>query len=278
MNIKKLLRFTFFPLLITTFLSGCVQRPLQDGPPRREVDVSKIPDAVPKVEPCSRYGNPVSYVVRGRRYHVLDSAHGYDKVGLASWYGTKFHHHLTSTREPYDMFTMTAASRDLPLPTYAAVTNLNNGRRVIVKINDRGPFNEHRIIDLSYAAAKKLGYVNQGTARVRVTAIEMRPSHSWNAVAPQHMAPIPTEWTKTPQHHGGYFLQIGAFSRTVNADALRKRLQRITAPVQVALVSDQLKHLYRVLVGPLATTTEFKRLQARLQAHGWGGRFKTLKV
>ena len=128
----------------------------QDGPPSKNIDVTQIPNAVPKAEPKSQYGNPSSYTVNGKTYYVLKNAQGYDKKGIASWYGTKFHGQLTSTREPYNMYAMTAASTELPLPTYVRVTNLENGRQVIVKVNDRGPFDKDRIIDLSYVAAKKL--------------------------------------------------------------------------------------------------------------------------
>lgn len=145
-----------------------------DGPPLVDIDVSHIPNATPKVEPLSKYGNMSSYEVFGNRYHVLPHSKGYKAEGTASWYGTKFHGRKTSSGEPYDMFSMTAAHRSLPLPTYVSVENLKNGRKVIVKVNDRGPFvqEHHRVIDLSYAAAKKLGIHETGTGKVRITAID----------------------------------------------------------------------------------------------------------
>jgi rare lipoprotein A len=139
-------------------------------------DASNTPDAVPKSEAKSTYGNPKHYVVNGKHYNVLKNANGYNKVGYASWYGNQFHGHLTSSHEAYNMYSMTAASTTLPIPTYVKVTNLENGRSVVVKVNDRGPFRSDRIIDLSYAAAKKLGYSSKGTALVRVTAIDANPS------------------------------------------------------------------------------------------------------
>jgi rare lipoprotein A len=133
-------------------------------------DVDAIPDPTPRSEPRSRYGNR-SYSVLGKRYQVLDSAEGYDEVGMASFYGNKFHGRRTSNLEVYDMYAMTAAHKTLPLPSYARVTNLDNGRSIVVRVNDRGPFHAGRIIDLSYAAAVKLGYRDKGTARVEVKGL-----------------------------------------------------------------------------------------------------------
>ncbi|NIA01422.1 MAG: septal ring lytic transglycosylase RlpA family protein, partial [Planctomycetia bacterium] len=144
----------------------------QDSAPYRAIDVSAVKDAIPRVEPKSRYGNPASYVVLGKRYTTLASSKGYKKRGIASWYGTKFHGHRTSSGESYDMYEMSAAHKTLPLPTYARVSNLRNGRSVIVKINDRGPFHENRVIDLSYAAASRLGILGKGTGLVEVEAID----------------------------------------------------------------------------------------------------------
>ena len=123
-------------------------------------------------EPLSRYGNPESYVVYGKTYHTLSSSKGYKERGAASWYGTKFHGKRTSSGEPYDLYAMTAAHKTLPLPTYVEVTNLKNGRTVIVKVNDRGPFHDDRLIDLSYAAAAKLDILPYGTGEVEVRAID----------------------------------------------------------------------------------------------------------
>ena len=134
-------------------------------------NADKVADAIPKDEPKSHYGNPKNYTVFGKKYHVLDSAKNYSKEGIASWYGPKFQAKKTSSGEKYDMYQMTAANKELPLPTYAQVTNLENGKSVIVKINDRGPFKKNRLIDLSYAAAKKLDMAQKGTAKVRVTTI-----------------------------------------------------------------------------------------------------------
>lgn len=159
--------------LVTLLVAGCASPPPKgDGPPRGDMDFSRVPDAVPRVEPPSRYGNPPSYVVFGTRYYPLKSSQGYRERGVASWYGTKFHGLHTSSREPYDMYGMTAAHKTLPLPTYARVTNLENGRSIIVRVNDRGPFHANRIIDLSYVGAGKLGILGKGTGLVEVTALQ----------------------------------------------------------------------------------------------------------
>ena len=140
-------------------------------------------DAVPRAEPLARYGNHSPYEVFGKKYHVLPSSDGYHEQGVASWYGSKFHGRRTSSGEPYDMHLATAAHKSLPLPTYAEVTNLDNGKKVIVKINDRGPFKDDRLIDMSYGAALRLGMTGTGTARVDVRVIDV----SGNApVVPEH--------------------------------------------------------------------------------------------
>ncbi|MBS0289240.1 MAG: septal ring lytic transglycosylase RlpA family protein [Proteobacteria bacterium] len=155
-----------------------------DGPPEMDMDVSHIPNAIPMIEPLSRYGNPAKYEVFGVHYHTMPHSHGYSAEGTASWYGRKFHGQRTSSGEPYDMFGMTAAHRSLPLPTYAKVKNLVNGKEVIVKINDRGPFVKDRLIDLSYAAAKKLGIHAKGTGKVLITAID--PA-AWHKQQKEHL-------------------------------------------------------------------------------------------
>lgn len=164
---------TLQPLIIVAILllslAGCASRGELD-----DEAIARIPDAVPKVEPLAKSGNPESYVVFGRRYYTQKSARGHVERGLASWYGRPFHGRKTSSGETYDMYAMSAAHKTLPLPTYARVTNLENGRRVVVRINDRGPFHDGRVIDLSYTAAVKLGMKRQGTARVEVQAIDPR--------------------------------------------------------------------------------------------------------
>lgn len=163
--------------LLMILVSSCSHVRKGDGPPNFYVDESRVHNAVPKDEPLSRYGNHSSYRVKGKHYKVMKSSKNYEAVGIASWYGTMFHSRRTSSGERYNMLAMTAAHKTLPLPTYVRVTNLSNHREIIVKVNDRGPFKPGRIIDLSYVAAKKLGMMGRGTARVKVTAIN--PKTYW---------------------------------------------------------------------------------------------------
>ncbi len=153
-------------------LSGCSSAPERAAPNVAQDAGPGIQDAVPKVEPRSRYGNPASYVVFGKRYYTKDESKGHVERGLASWYGPGFHGRKTSSGERYDMYAMTAAHKTLPLPTYARVTNIENGRSAVVRINDRGPFHGPRVIDLSRAAAAKLGVLAAGTAEVEVRALD----------------------------------------------------------------------------------------------------------
>lgn len=169
------MRQLFLLAALALILQGCSTATsrlpgVKDGP-GKPIDGSKIPNAVPVIEAKSRYGNTSPYRVNGQYHYVLDDAVGYHAKGVASWYGKKFHGNKTSTRETFDMYQMTAAHRNLPLPTYAWIKNLENGRTAIVKINDRGPFVDDRLVDLSYAAAVKLGFAKQGTAKVELIAI-----------------------------------------------------------------------------------------------------------
>ena len=189
----------------------------RDGPPKRRIDVSAIPDAVPRVESKSKYGNPESYVVYGKRYYTMKSSKGYQARGVASWYGEKFHGRKTSNGETYNMHAMTAAHKSLPLPTYVRVTNLSNGRSVVVRVNDRGPFHADRIIDLSYTAATKLDMLISGTALVEVRAID--PS------APQSdQKSIVVSGQGDASKALRLFLQIGAFTRKINAEHLKSKV------------------------------------------------------
>ncbi len=246
-------------------LTGCAStgpRVIQDGAPSNPIDVSHIPNAKPKQLPKSKYGNPKSYVVFGKRYHVLDSADGYKQQGIASWYGTKFHGQLTSSREPYDMYKMTAASPNLPIPTFVRVKNLENGRSVIVKVNDRGPFAPNRIIDLSYAAAKKLGYMNKGTAIVQVTALIPGERH--------HPMLADTEYEPVT-HNPHLYLQLGAFSQYANASRLQHQIEHITSR-KVRLKREQhgQRHIYKVQVGPLVGVGETDQIKETLEKSGYG--------
>jgi rare lipoprotein A len=257
---------TSYPLILTTFLlvltlGGCMHRPTKDGPPSYYVDVSKIHDPVPHYLPKSKYGNPHYYYVDGRRYHVLKSARGYDKRGIASWYGTKFDGHLTSTREKYSLLGMTAASPELPIPCFVRVTNLENRKQVVVKVNDRGPFASNRIMDLSYVAAKKLGYMGRGTAMVEVTSIDVAN-------------PLEKEQHQFAHHQPQMFLQVGAFSYESNAHRLEAKLRHFTSrPIRIA---HEHSRLYRVEIGPLHSVTESDALQHRIAHAGLGHAITTI--
>ena len=221
--------------------------------PAPQVDVGSIPDAIPKAEPRSAKGNPPFYTVLGKRYFVLASAEGYLERGVASWYGPGFHAQSTSNGERYDMYAMTAAHKTLPLPAYVQVTNLQNGRSVTVRVNDRGPFKDGRIIDLSYTAASKLGILKSGTAFVEVRAVTAREQAENPAVAPA----------------AALFVQAGAFATEANAAKLvgQLRAQGVTnANVRADPVNGQT--LYRVRVGPIPTVQEFDRVLARLKKLG----------
>ena len=186
----------------------------RDGP-GGAVRTGKIGDAVPKAESRSRYGNPESYEVLGKRYYTLKTSHGFQERGIASWYGKKFHGRKTSSGEIYDMYLMTAAHKHLPLPTYVKVANLENGRSAVLKVNDRGPFHENRVIDLSYAAALKLGVAKKGTAFVEVTAINENPSVLTTSAERKSQRAIDDV---------GLYLQIGAFNERLNAQRLSQRV------------------------------------------------------
>ncbi|RME34439.1 MAG: septal ring lytic transglycosylase RlpA family protein [Gammaproteobacteria bacterium] len=243
-------------LLLVLLLPGCGMVEVQDGLPQAPRDVSGIPDAVPRAEPRSRYGNPESYEVLGHRYYVMQDARGYVERGIASWYGTKFHGRRTSSGEPYDMYRMTAAHKTLPLPTYVQVTNLRNGRSVVVRVNDRGPFHDNRIIDLSYAAALKLGMIDTGTAPVEVRALEPgRPRPQVASIRP----------------HPGlqYHVQVGAFHERTNAERLQQRLSRLLqVAVSIREARVEGRPLYRVLLGPLPGVAASDRLIESLKSLG----------
>lgn len=252
------------------FLSACGSVSIvpasssSDAAPKGKVDVSNIPNAIPKNEPKSRYGNPKSYVVFGKRYYVMDSSKGFVEKGLASWYGTKFHGRRTSSGETYDMYAMTAAHKNLPLPTYVKVTNLNNGRHIIVKINDRGPFHENRIIDLSYTAAIKLDIVKKGTGLVEVRALE-----AGQPIPAGLNEGVPVKTVSVSNDSSGFYIQVGSFSKLVNAENLRKKLgplgEQLVKISQAVVLGDT---LYRVRIGPLTDIDLADSIVSKLANYG----------
>jgi rare lipoprotein A len=265
-------------------LTACLSTPPQPTAPApvitAPVTVPPItepaPDAVPRVEPRSRSGNPPFYDVFGKRYFVLSSSVGYLERGVASWYGPGFHKVRTSTGESYDMYGMTAAHKTLPLPAYVQVTNLQNGRSVVVRVNDRGPFVGNRIIDLSYTAAAKLDMLRNGTAMVEVRSIDAAAA----AAAAAAPASAPAASAATPAAPAGtatpstaaipkLFIQAGAFSDPANAERLALKL-RGGSYGKVFVRDDQIagRRMYRVRIGPVPDVAQFDRVVAALEQAG----------
>ena len=282
--------------------------PHRDGAPWWDVDVSKIQDAIPMPHNGPVKASP--YVVLGKQYYPIADARRYVATGPASWYGTKFHGQATANGEAYDLYGMTAAHKTLPLPSYVRVTNLENGKSVILRVNDRGPFYSDRIIDLSFAAAKKLGYAEKGTARVRVEGID--PTEWWaqqGRPAPMVLAqpqmakaqPLPAsqqptsmvaveQYTPPPQQHAaatvpvqidakknaslaasGLFLQVGAFANPDAAELLKDKLsQSVTAPVFISSVVRNQQILHRVRLGPMSSQNEVERVRSRIRSANLG--------
>ncbi|MBS1246452.1 MAG: rare lipoprotein [Proteobacteria bacterium] len=262
------MNFRFLLIVATALAAGCASVPRggyyqDDGPHRRpEVDVSKVPDAVPRNEPYNERNNR-PYSVFGVDYRPLKTAKGYRERGVASWYGKKFHKQRTANGETYDMYAMTAAHKTLPLPSYLRVRNLNNGKSVIVRVNDRGPFRENRIVDLSYAAAVKLGILGTGTGIVEIEALSGdEPVTQVAARAPE---PEPLPKAATPR----LYLQVGAFTSRDNAENLKLRLARADLKsVHIQNADLDATPLYRVRIGPLDSVDESDRLAARVAAQG----------
>ena len=273
-----------------------IHRAHKDGAPWWDVDVSRIPDATPTLHTGPYKANP--YTVLGKTYFPLQESKTYVASGTASWYGTKFHGQNTANGEVYDLYGMSAAHKTLPLPSYVRVTNLDNNKTVILRVNDRGPFYSDRIIDLSYAAAKKLGYAETGTARVKVEGID--PQQWWAAKgrpAPlmlnepqvaQNSAPVITasagtveQWTPPPQQHAaavvpvqidakknasapasGQYLQVGAFANPDAAELLRSKLSgMVSAPVFISSIVRNQQTLHRVRLGPIGSPGEIAQVQ-----------------
>ena len=263
---------------IVTLLASCGVGTVKDGPPRGgSAAIPELPpDAVPRREPKSRYGNSSTYEVFGKRYAVMDSSAGYTERGVASWYGKKFHGNLTSNREPYDMYAMTAAHKSLPLPTYVRVRNLSNNKAVVVRVNDRGPFVHNRIIDLSYSAALKLDMIKTGTSLVEVEAISFddppgdRPTRQTTAPSPMPAASTtPVAAAAAAPADNKIFVQVGAFGSRDNADR-RLNLLRSggigTAFVVVDLAEDPV--LYRIRIGPIRGVEQYDLLVDELSNLG----------
>lgn len=260
-NIKRI--NLIISLLVTLALTACSSGRYQhsnDSTPTRLPSQAELKDAIPRAEAYSRGGNK-DYRVRGKDYKVLPSAHGFEEIGIASWYGKKFHGHLTSNGEIYDMYTMSAAHKNLPLPTYLKVTNLVNNKSVVVRVNDRGPFHQSRIIDLSYSAAHKLDMLKTGTAEVKITAITNfgQQTNNKTKVKNSHNT-VNSMGISTP------YIQVFATSR--------KQLAQETAELLASKTKQQVNYpehhgVYRIQIGPIDNLKTLNELLDSLKASGY---------
>ena len=220
-----------------------------DGPGEKPPpDLAQAPDAQPKPEPLHRFANR-PYKVFGTEYVPLAEVQSFRQRGVASWYGRRFHGQKTASGEPYDMYAMTAAHPTLPIPSYVRVTHLGNGRSVVVRVNDRGPFHSSRIIDLSYAAAFKLGYIQAGSAQVEIEAVVPPKAEAAKAEAASSV-----------------YLQVGAFNSRENAESLRERLAREMAWLQESVQVLATGNLWRLHVGPYRSSQDARSVAERIEA------------
>jgi rare lipoprotein A len=240
-----------------------------DGPGGETVNLDSIPDAVPKAEPLHRYANR-PYSALGKTYTPLQTTGNYKERGIASWYGKKFHGQRTSIGEIYDMYGMTAAHPTLPIPSYARVTNVATGRSVIVRINDRGPFLHQRIMDLSYVAAAKLGYIGSGSAEVEVESIAVSGTDTAPVETPvvkvEPLSPatsIPVESAGNPT--GKIFLQLGAFKSPQGAESFLVRMRGEMGEGGKPLMLYEKQGLTRVHLGPYASESEARSAADKLE-------------
>jgi rare lipoprotein A len=265
--------------IIVLALSACAAAPIPGEQPQPEVqrsggyykddgpgeklpaNLDQIADAQPRVEPLHRYANR-PYQVFGKEYVPLASVQPYRQRGMASWYGKKFHGQRTASGETYDMYAMTAAHTTLPIPSYARVTRVATGRSVIVRINDRGPFHQGRIVDLSYAAALKLGFAHLGSAEVELESIE-----PGQAVTPTQQAAAPTEQAlPATEQAAAVYVQVGAFSSRENAESLRSRLEDEFGWLKDAVQVLAIGNLWRLHVGPYRTQDDARSVAERIES------------
>jgi len=274
----KMMQYLSFIIVLSLFFSACAKKqkskrvPItnegryaieQDvAPDSPNFDVTSLEQWNIKPEPKSRYGNHSPYVVFGKTYYLADTDKNFEQTGTASWYGKKFHGHTTSNMEIFDMYKFTAAHRTLPLPSYVEVTNLENNKKVVVRVNDRGPFKSKRIIDLSWAAAKALDYDSKGLANVHIKLIQSPGSKKQNANTTQ------TAY-KSTNLDGMKFLQVGAFSQQDHALNIAGELSEITLlPVHVSNTLAQTP-LFRVRIGPLTEDLNIIDIIQKVHNHGF---------
>lgn len=258
---KQRISCIFLLLLTAVLVSSCAG--MKDSAPANySKQWHEIPDAVPVSVKQSKYGNPGSYVVMGKKYYVMDSAEGFKQKGIASWYGNKFHGQRTSSGEDYNMYAMTAAHKTLPIPVFVEITNSDNGRKAIVKVNDRGPFHDGRIIDLSYAAATKLGVAQTGTANVTIRVVTSEEDKNRRRSE---------RFVESPVSEGDkLYVQVAAFATEKNA---RKYLDKLQGEgffdVRLHIESKKGKAVYRVRIGPLPSENVAKNVLSQLKENNY---------
>lgn len=257
-SIGNTISMRLLPLSLLLLLGGCSSAPERGAITgvSTPIDPASVPNATPRIEPRCKYGNMESYKVLGKSYRPLRSAVGFSEQGIASWYGPNFDGKPTSCMERYDMYKMTAAHKTLPLPSYVEVTNLNNRKKIVVRVNDRGPFHEGRIIDLSYTAAWKLDMIKQGTAPVSIRVLE------------------PGEGI-TPSQGASRYLQLGLFSKQENAEALQQKIaQRITVPVEIRTIQRDGRTLHQLLIQQQPDRFPIQTIRDQLRKMGIEGVIK----
>jgi len=261
-------------LITLGLVSACSQHYVStndSAPSYIPANIENTPDAIPRAEAKSRGGNPRSYQVFGKTYYVLDSNQGFVERGIASWYGTKFHGNKTSNGETYDMYAMTAAHKSLPIPSYVEVKNLDNGKTIVVRVNDRGPFHQGRIIDLSYAAAAKLGTLKNGTSQVEIRTINPtnRPEKTIihpTLSRPQTLTPAITLKTLTKK---STYIQLGAFKTLQNANRLKQQLSdELAISSNIITLAKNSDTLYLVHAGPYVDVSKAEPARLKIQQLG----------
>lgn len=259
------MNFHFLFIVILLSLSACSSSPpsryadKHDSIPDRLPSGDELLSATPRAEPHSRGGNK-HYTVRGKHYKVMKSAEGFKEIGVASWYGNKFHGHLTSNGEVYDMYAMSAAHKHLPLPTYVNVKNLKNNKSIIVRVNDRGPFHNNRIIDLSYSAAYQLDMLGAGTAKVEVTAItDFSATPTINMVTPVN---APAQNSMPAISSDKNYIQVFATRNVTTAQLTAQKLQK---QYQHNVIWPEKEGIFRVKMGPINDPNELNRVLTLLR-------------